>query len=52
MKTLRSSKPYFSLPLGKAANYDDYQSYIEDHTQFNKEVNHNVVESSNSESFI
>ncbi|CAF1177573.1 unnamed protein product [Adineta ricciae] len=38
MKTLRSSKPYFSSPLGKAANYDDYQSYIEDHTQFNKEM--------------
>ena len=27
-----------ATPLAKGANYDDYQSYVEDHTQYNKEV--------------
>ncbi|UJR23813.1 hypothetical protein I4U23_026789 [Adineta vaga] len=38
MKTLRSSKPYFGSPLAKNGNYDDYQSYVEDQTQYNKEM--------------
>jgi hypothetical protein len=38
MKTLRPSKPFIGSPLIKAGNYDDYQSYVEDHTQYNKEV--------------
>jgi hypothetical protein len=24
--------------MARAGNYDDYQSYVEDHTQYNKEV--------------
>jgi hypothetical protein len=38
MKTLRSSKPFAGAPVARASNYDDYQSYVEDHTQYNKEV--------------
>ena len=38
MKTLRSSKPFAGSPVARAGNYDDYQSYVEDHTQYNKEV--------------
>lgn len=38
MKSVRSSKSFSGSPVGKTANYDDYQSYDEDHTQYNKEV--------------
>jgi hypothetical protein len=39
MKTLQKSKPSVRLPAARDGNYDDYQSYIEDHNQYNKEVN-------------
>ncbi|CAF1093225.1 unnamed protein product [Adineta steineri] len=38
MKTLRSTKPFVGTPLAKVGNYDDYQSYVEDHVQYNKEM--------------
>jgi hypothetical protein len=38
MHTLRSSKPFVGPPAARGGNYDDYQSYVEDHTQYNKEV--------------
>ncbi|UJR25044.1 hypothetical protein I4U23_006404 [Adineta vaga] len=40
MKTLQSSKSYSRLPeaRGGGGNYDDYQSYVEDPNQFNKEM--------------
>ena len=38
MNTLQSSKSYMGSSVARAGNYDDYQSYVEDHTQYNKEV--------------
>jgi hypothetical protein len=39
MKTLRSNKNETMTPIARTAgNYDDYQSYVEDQTQYNKEV--------------
>jgi hypothetical protein len=38
MKTLQSSKSLVGSPVARTGNYDDYQSYVEDHTQYNKEV--------------
>jgi hypothetical protein len=38
MKTLRPSKSFLGSPGAKNGNYDDYQSYVEDHTPYNKEV--------------
>ena len=40
MNTLRSSKPFDRSPAARVGNYDDYQSYVEDHAQYNKEVNY------------
>jgi hypothetical protein len=40
METLRSAKPFIGSPLARVNNYDDYQSYVEDHTQYNKEVSY------------
>ncbi|CAF2894039.1 unnamed protein product [Rotaria sp. Silwood2] len=37
-KTLRSSKSFVGSPTARAGNYDDYQSYVEDQTQYNKEM--------------
>jgi hypothetical protein len=42
MKTLLSSKSFGGSPVGKTGNYDDYQSYVEDHTPYNKEVNFSI----------
>ena len=42
MKTLRSAKPFAGAPVARASNYDDYQSYVEDHTQYNKEVSYYI----------
>ena len=38
MKTLRSTKPLLGSPATRAGNYDDYQSYVEDQGQYNKDV--------------
>jgi hypothetical protein len=38
MKTLRSTKSFGHSPVAKAGHYDDYQSYVEDHIPYNKEV--------------
>ncbi len=38
MHTLRSTKPFLGPPMAKIGNYDDYQSYVEDQTQYNKDV--------------
>ncbi|CAF1071480.1 unnamed protein product [Adineta steineri] len=38
MKTLQSPKSLNGLPVARGGNYDDYQSYVEDHTQYNKEM--------------
>jgi hypothetical protein len=39
MKSLQSSKSFVGSSAVKNGNYEDYQSYVEDHTQYNKEVN-------------
>lgn len=38
MKTLQPSKFSNGMADARTGNYDDYQSYIEDPTQYNKEV--------------
>ena len=38
MKSVRSARSFSGSPVAKAGNYEDYQSYDEDHTQYNKEV--------------
>ncbi|CAF3907457.1 unnamed protein product, partial [Rotaria magnacalcarata] len=38
MKTLQSSKASAGSPMVRMGNYDDYQSYVEDQTQYNKEM--------------
>ncbi|CAF1015435.1 unnamed protein product [Rotaria sordida] len=38
MKTLHSPKSCVGSPVARVGNYDDYQSYVEDHTQYNKEM--------------
>lgn len=38
MKTLQPSKTSVESPIERMGNYDDYQSYVEDHTPYNKEV--------------
>jgi hypothetical protein len=42
MKTLQSSKSLVGSPVARTGNYDDYQSYVEDHTQYNKEVSYYI----------
>ncbi len=42
MKSARSSKSFSGSPVAKTGNYDDYQSYDDDHTQYNKEVNFSI----------
>ncbi len=39
MKSVRTSRSFSGSPVAKSGNYDDYQSYDEDHTPYNKEVN-------------
>jgi hypothetical protein len=42
MYTLQSSKPFLGSPIAKTGNYDDYQSYVEDHIQYNKDVRFSI----------
>ena len=46
MKSLRSSKPTAGSTIARTTNYDDYQSYVEDQTQYNKEVRLSLSSSS------
>jgi hypothetical protein len=40
MKGLRSARSAIGSAMTRAGNYDDYQSYIDDNTQFHKDVSH------------
>ena len=38
MKTLQPLRARLHSPVARTGNYEDYQSYVEDQTQYNKEV--------------
>lgn len=42
MKTLISTKINPAANMTRNGNYDDYQSYVDDQTQYNKEVRHEI----------